>query len=289
MTDKKTVLCFGLGFTARELARQNPNWNFIGTKRDVTAAGETLPPNVTLKPFEGEAFPIWWDEVADTITHVLLSIPPSGEGDPVFLTMSEALVTLNSLEWVGYLSTTGVYGNLNGGEATEETPRNASGPRGQRRVDAEMAWEDLHARNGLPLHIFRLPGIYGPGRNQLVSLQKGKAHRIVKKDHVFSRIHVEDIAAILSASMKQPNPGRIYNIADDNPAPPQDVVAYAAELLGIEAPPLQDFETANLSPMARSFYNDNKTVSNKRIKDELGISLRFPTYKEGLKALSEAL
>ncbi len=289
MTDKKTVLCFGFGFTATELARQNPDWNFIGTKRDVTAAGEILPPNVVLKSFDGETAPSWWDEIANDITHILLSIPPSEKGDPVFLSMAEALTSLNSLEWVGYLSTTGVYGNLNGGEATEESPRKASGPRGQRRVDAEMAWEDLHIGHGLPLHIFRLPGIYGPGRNQLVSLQKGKAHRIVKKDHVFSRIHVEDIAAILAASMKQPNPGRVYNIADDNPAPPQDVVTYAAELLGVEAPPLQDFETADLSPMARSFYNDNKTVSNQRIKEELGISLRFPTYKEGLKALSEAL
>lgn len=285
MMEVTKVLVFGFGFSAGELARQNPNWEFIGTKRDVTAAGETLPPNVVLKPFDGVSRPGWLLEVAPDVSHILLSIPPGENGDPVLEPCAADFLDFPNLKWVGYLSTTGVYGDLGGGEATEETPRNPSGKRGQRRVDAEVAWEAL----GLPLHIFRLPGIYGPGRNQLVSLKKGKAHRIVKEGHMFSRIHVADIAQILAASMRQPNPGRIYNVADDHPAPPQDVVTYAAELLGVDPPPYQDFEAADLSPMARSFYNDNKTVSNHRIKSELRVSLTFPTYKEGLKALSEAM
>jgi len=279
------ILVFGFGFSAGELARQNPDWQFIGTKRNVTAVGETLPPNVVLKPFEGTAMPDWLDDVAVEVTHILLSIPPGEDGDPVLNICGEKLTNFPNLKWVGYLSTTGVYGDLQGGEATEETPCNPSGRRGQRRMDAEIGWQ----ASGVPLHIFRLPGIYGPGRNQLVSLQKGKAHRIVKQGHMFSRIHVADIAQILTASMQQPNPGRIYNVADDYPAPPQDVVTYAAQLLGVCPPPYQDFETSDLSPMARSFYNDNKTVSNHRIKTELGVCLNFPTYKEGLKALSEAM
>jgi len=152
-------------------------------------------------------------------------------------------------------------------------------------MQAEKAWRGLYETRGLPLHIFRLPGIYGPGRNQIVSLKAGKARRIVKPDQVFSRIHVADLAAILVASMKKPNPGAIYNVADDEPAPPQDVVSHAAELLGVAPPPLIDFEAADLSPMARSFYSDSKRVSNSKIKSELGVSLKFPTYREGLAAL----
>ena len=150
---------------------------------------------------------------------------------------------------------------------------------------AEQAWRGLHEAKGLPVHIFRLPGIYGPGRNQLVSLKNGKARRIAKPGQIFSRIHVADLAAILVASMEKPNPGAIYNVADDEPSPPQDVVAHAAKLLGVEPPPLIDFETADLSPMARSFYSDSKRVSNAKIKSELGVSLKFPTYREGLAAL----
>ncbi len=279
------LLCFGYGFTASTLASQLEGWKIWGTSRTLKEHG----PEIESIQFDGSEFPTALQQISSQVSHILLSAPPGEQGDPVHTVLKDHVEKFPNLQWVGYLSTTGVYGNLDGGVASEETVRNPSGVRGQRRVDAEDQWLKLAAEKGFPVHIFRLPGIYGPGRNQLVSLQKGKAHRIVKKGHVFSRIHVADLASILEASMKAPNPGGIYNVADDLPAPPQDVVTYAAELLGIAPPPMQDYETADLSPMARSFYSDNKIVSNERIKSELGISLRFPTYKIGLKALSEAL
>ncbi|WP_169566996.1 SDR family oxidoreductase [Sneathiella limimaris] len=280
------LLCFGFGFTAQELARQNPTWQVWGTSRDPEKISQTSKQVHPLK-FDGRSQPDGLEHIQDQISHILLSIPPGEDGDPVLQVLYDQIGKFSNLKWIGYLSTTGVYGDLAGGTATEETPLNPSGKRGQRRVDAEQAWQQLAAEKNLPLHIFRLPGIYGPGRNQLVSLQKGKAHRIVKKGHMFSRIHVTDIAKILTASMLKPNPGRIYNVSDDLPAPPQDVVTYAAELLGIDPPPLQDFETADMTPMARSFYSDNKRICNRRIKEELGVSLTYPDYKKGLKALSE--
>ncbi|WP_025897612.1 SDR family oxidoreductase [Sneathiella glossodoripedis] len=282
------LLCFGFGFTAKEIAKKLPDWKIWGTSRSIERQRTDFD-HVEPVLFNGIEFPSRILEISHQVTHILLSVPPGEDGDPVCELLRPHLQKFKQLKWVGYLSTTGVYGDLNGGVATEDTPRNPSGVRGQRRVDAEDAWTSLAQDHNLPLHIFRLPGIYGPGRNQLVSLQKGKAHRIVKKGHVFSRIHVADLANILIASMDQPNPGRVYNVADDLPAPPQDVVTYAAQLLNVTPPPLQEFEAAALSPLARSFYSDNKTVSNERIKTELGISLSFPTYKDGLKALSEEL
>ncbi len=285
---KPGLFCVGFGFTAQELVRQNPEWQVWGTSRTQRAFEGDLA-HVTPIHFDGHQVPAEFDDFADQITHILLSVPPDDQGDPAFAVLAQKLVKLKNLKWVGYLSTTGVYGDLQGGTATEDTDCNPSGVRGRRRVTAEGQWLGLYEKHQLPVHIFRLPGIYGPGRNQMVSLQNGKAHRIVKKGHVFSRIHVSDIAAILSASIGKPNPGRIYNVSDDLAAPPQEVVTYAAELLGIDPPPFQDFETADLSPMARSFYSDNKKISNARIKSELGVSLRFPTYKVGLKALYKGL
>ena len=150
-----------------------------------------------------------------------------------------------------------------------------------RRADAERAWLE----SGFPVHIFRLAGIYGPGRNSLINLKTGKARRIVKPGQLFSRIHVDDIVQIVLASIAKPNPGRMYNVCDDEPAPPQDVVAFAADLMGIAPPPEQDYETAELSPMARTFYKDSRRVRNDRIKQELGVSLIYPTYREGLNTL----
>lgn len=279
----KSLFCFGFGFTARQIAMEYPHWRVMGTGR--SPAGDAKEGGVSLYPFSRDQQIEKFTEVAAKVTHILLSIPPDEAGDPVFDVMAEEILRLKKLKWIGYLSTTGVYGNLDGGLVTEESPYNPSGERGSRRMRAEQAWRGLYETNGLPVHIFRLPGIYGPGRNQLVSLKKGMARRIAKPGQIFSRIHVTDLAAILVASMEKPNPGAIYNVADDEPAPPQDVVAYAAKLLGVKPPPLIDFETADLSPMARSFYSDSKRVSNDKIKSELGISLKFPTYREGLAAL----
>jgi nucleoside-diphosphate-sugar epimerase len=287
MTQTPCLLCFGFGFTASAVAQANPSWAVLGTRRETSQPPEF--PNVNYLAYDGDNIPSWLDRVADQVSHILLSIPPFDKGDRVAQQMGAQLAKFPNLKWVGYLSTTGVYGDLNGGIANEDTPYNPSGIRGLRRVAAEQKWLKLLQDLDLPVHIFRLPGIYGPDRNQMVSLKAGKAHRIIKKRHMFSRIHVDDIAAILTASMLNPNPGRIYNVADDLPAPPQDVVAYAAQLLGMTPPPEQDFEIADLSAMARSFYADNKIVSNERIKQELGVVLRYPTYKVGLKALSETL
>jgi nucleoside-diphosphate-sugar epimerase len=190
-----------------------------------------------------------------------------------------------SLCWAGYLSTTGVYGDARGEWVDETSPLMPMTARGRRRLAAETAWRSL----GLPLHIFRLAGIYGPGRNQLVALIDGTAKRIVREGQVFSRIHVEDIAGVLEASMARPNPGQAYNVCDDEPAPPQDVVAFAAGLLDIPAPPEIAFEDAKLSPMAKSFYAESKRVANRRIKEELDYRLIYPTYREGLSALLSTL
>ncbi|MEX1035852.1 MAG: SDR family oxidoreductase [Sneathiella sp.] len=282
----KQLFCFGLGFTARQIAADFPEWRVMGTGRSPATGAEMGP--LPLYPFRRDQPLADFPDIAAEVSHILLSIPPDDLGDPVYDVMKEQILRLPNLQWIGYLSTTGVYGDLDGGWVDEESPYNPSGRRGERRMQAEQAWRGLHETSGLPLHIFRLPGIYGPGRNQLVSLKNGKARRIAKPGQVFSRIHVADLAAILVASMNNPNPGAIYNVADDEPAPPQDVVSHAAALLGVTPPPLIDFEEADLSPMARSFYSDSKRVRNTKIKSELGVSLKFPTYREGLAALLRA-
>ncbi|NWG45986.1 MAG: NAD-dependent epimerase/dehydratase family protein, partial [Alphaproteobacteria bacterium] len=195
------------------------------------------------------------------------------------------------LVWVGYLSTTGVYGDRGGEWVDEESPLAPTTERGARRVEAEAGWRALAEAHGLPLHIFRLAGIYGPGRNQLETVRAGTARRLHKPGQVFSRIHVEDVAACLLASLRRPRPGAVYNLCDDEPAPPAEVVAHAAALLGVPPPPLEDFETAapTLSPMARSFYAESKRVRNDRLAAELGVRLRYPSYREGLAALAATL
>jgi nucleoside-diphosphate-sugar epimerase len=186
---------------------------------------------------------------------------------------------------VGYLSTTGVYGDRDGGWVDESSALKPTGERGRRRLAAEAAWLELHRRARLPVHIFRLAGIYGPGRSALDAVRAGRAQRIDKPGQVFSRIHVADIVQVLRASMARPDPGAIYNLCDDDPAPPEAVIAFACELLGVPKSPLVPFAEARLSEMARSFYADNKRVSNRRIKEQLGVRLAYPSYKDGLRAL----
>ncbi len=193
------------------------------------------------------------------------------------------------MKWVGYLSTTGVYGDRGGDWVDEDSPLEPTTARGQRRLEAERSWLRLHSDFGLPVHLFRLAGIYGPGRNTLLNVRDGSAKRIIKPGQIFSRIHVEDIAGVLAASIAKPNPGRAYNVCDDEPCPPQEVVAFAADLLGLPLPPEIPFEQAELSPMAKSFYADSKRVSNRRIKTELGYKLIYPNYRDGLRALLPTL
>jgi nucleoside-diphosphate-sugar epimerase len=212
-------------------------------------------------------------------------VPPDAAGDPVIDLCGPAIAARRDLAWVGYLSTTGVYGHHGGGWVDENTALTPSGERGRRRVAAERAWL---GPPGLPTHIFRLAGIYGPGRSAFDSLRAGRAQRIDKPGQVFSRIHVEDIARTLRASLSKPHPGAVYNLCDDDPAPPADVIAYAAGLLGVPPPPLIPFAEAKLSEMGRSFYDDNKRVRNDRIKQELGVQLAFPDYRAGLAAILRA-
>lgn len=213
---------------------------------------------------------------------MLSSISATPEGDPVVADAGEALAQADHLDWVGYLSTTGVYGDFGGAWVDETTPLNPSTKRGQMRLAAEQDWSGIA---GLPLHIFRLAGIYGPGRGPFAKVRAGTARRIIKEGQVFSRIHVDDIAQVLRASIARPNPGAAYNVCDDDPAPPQDVLSFAADLLGMPEPPEVAFEEAELTPMARSFYAENKKVRNDRIKDELGVALLYPDYRHGLRAL----
>jgi dTDP-4-dehydrorhamnose reductase len=278
---QRALFCFGLGYSAGFLARRlaEQGWAIAGTSRDGAAAPFALQRFERAQPLADVS-----KQLAAT-THLLISIPPDAAGCPVFDCHGAEIAALRQLRWIGYLSSTNVYGDRAGGWVDETMPTEPSGERGRRRVVAEAAWRALGERSGIPVQIFRLAGIYGPGRSALDALRAGTARRIVKPDQVFSRIHVADLATVLEASIARPRTGAIYNVCDDAPSPADEVIAYAAALLGVAPPPLEDFATAALSPMARSFYDDSKRVSNRRIKEELGVSLRYPSYREGLKAL----
>ena len=269
------LFLFGQGFCARELAQRQ-------IKAGVTVLGTVRPEHVRpgVQGFDRE-HPLAWDAL-DGVTHILSSVPPDDQGDPVLEWLRE-YGPWPQVEWVGYLSTTGVYGDHRGDWVDEESPVMAGHGRSHRRVKAEQAWLE----SGLPVHIFRLAGIYGPGRSPLDAVRTGTAHRVVKPGQVFGRIHVTDVARVLEASMAHPHPGAIYNVTDDEPAAPWEVVEYACRLLKVEPPPVIPWEqaAAHLSPMALSFYHDNKRVTNERIKTELGVTLLYPNYRAGLDAL----
>ncbi len=276
------ILFFGFGFSARHLASRlnRADWRITGTSRSAEGVAA-----IREGGFDGVLFDALV-QIPETVTHIVSSVPPDAAGDPVLQRFGGELAKrAAAFSWVAYLSTTGVYGDHGGAWIDETTPLAPTTDRGRRRLLAEQAWLRLFTAHGLPVHLFRLAGIYGPGRNQLVALADGTAKRVVKPGQVFSRIHVDDIAGILAASMARPNPGRAYNVADNEPCPPQDVVAYAAMLLGLRPPPEVDFEAARLSPMARSFFAESKRVSNARVKQELGHDFIHPSYREGLQAL----
>lgn len=280
----KTLLSLGHGFSASALGRRllDEGWQVIGTTRTATRA-ETLR-RQGVEPLVWPGTPL--GPALARATHLLTSVAPGPEGDPV-LAAEAAVVAAAAphLEWVGYLSTTGVYGDHQGSWVDETTPLTPATQRGLARVRAEAAWQDLAAHAGLPLHIFRLAGIYGPGRGPFEKVRDGSARRIIKPGQVFSRIHVADIAATLAASIARPNPGAIYNVCDDDPAPPEDVLSHAASLLDLPQPPEIPYDEATMTPMARSFYAESKRVRNDRIKTELGVRLIYPDYRSGLAAL----
>ena len=281
----KRLFVFGVGYSSRALiesVRDQFDW-IGGTTRSAEKAASLQNVGIVPLLFDGNSAS---DELLDALsnaTHVLVSIAPDEAGDPVLNSCREALVS-SGAKWIGYLSTVGVYGDHNGAWVDEETACKPVSKRSVQRVEAETAWLEFAETSGTPVQIFRLSGIYGPGRNAFQNFKKGTARRLVKPGQVFNRIHVEDIAGAVNAAMARPQT-RIYNVTDDEPAPPQDVVTFAAELLGVSPPPEVPFETAELTPMARSFYGENKRVSNKRVKDELDYSFQYPDYRTALQAL----
>ncbi len=286
--NNRRLFCFGLGYSARALATRllADGWAVAGTCRGAAGLDELAALGVEPYPFErGRPLANPALALAGT-THLLSSVPPDGAGDPVLDGHEPEIAALApGLAWAGYLSTTGVYGDTGGAWVTEESPLNPTGARQGRRVAAEAAWRRLQAEHGLPLHLFRLAGIYGPGRSALDSVRAGTARRIHMPNQVFCRIHVDDIATILAASMAQPDPGAVYNVCDDLPAPAAEVIAYACTLLDTPPPPLTPLSEAGLSEMAASFYRDNRRVRNDRVKVALGVRLAYPTYRAGLAAM----
>ncbi len=273
----KTLLSIGHGYSAQALARLliPQGWTVIGTTRTAAKAEAFRAAGVEPLLLPGPLAP-----ALAQASHILTSVAPDRAGDPILRDHTEELAAARPL-WAGYLSTTAVYGDHQGAWVDEDTPLTPLSERGAARVAAEGDWASL----GLPLHIFRLAGIYGPGRGPFEKVRDGSARRIIKPGQVFSRIHVDDIAQVVAASIAHPNPGRAYNVCDDDPAPPEDVIGHAAELLGLPLPPAVAYDQAEMTPMARSFYAESKRVRNDRIKEELGVRLLFPTYREGLAAL----
>lgn len=285
MTDTSRLLCLGYGYTARAFAKMKraEGWRIAGTTTSPEKAEAMTENNVEAHLWRDEGFD---PSCLGDVDALLISTPPGEEGCPSFIAASQAIAKrAKQFRWIGYLSTNGVYGDHDGAWVDETSELRAASPRARRRIDAEKNWEALAAQHDLPLIVFRLPGIYGPGRSAIDTVREGKAKRIYKEGQVFSRMHVEDIAAALNASMEKPRLHSLYNLADDEPAPPQDVIEYACKLLGVEPPPLIPLEEADLSPMAKSFYADNKRVSNQRLKDALDLDLRHPSYREGLDAI----
>lgn len=281
------LFAFGLGFSALALAERlsAKGWQIAGTVRGEDKIEQLAGEGYRAAQFSGEAGNEDIPALLQGATHLLHSIPPGADGDPVLAWYRREIAALPSLEWIGYLSTVGVYGDQDGNWVDESTEPKPNSARTEARVQAERAWLQFGKEIGVPVHIFRLAGIYGPGRSVFDKLKAGTARRINKDGQVFSRIHVEDIAGVLESSISQPRAGAIYNVADDEPAAPGEVVAYAAELMDVPAPPEIAFADADLTPMARSFYQGSRRIKNARIKSELGISLRYPTYREGLAAL----
>ncbi|HQF29827.1 MAG TPA: SDR family oxidoreductase [Hyphomicrobiales bacterium] len=285
------LFVFGMGYSAQALVdrlRAHARLAWLGaTARSEEAERDLREAGIDTVRFDGTAPAPDLGATLGVASHVLLSIPPGAEGDPVLrLHRDQLLKAAPGLAWIGYLSTVGVYGDHHGDWVTEESECRPVSARSRNRLAAEQAWLAFAEETGVPVGIFRLAGIYGPGRNTLDKLRAGKAKRVVKPGQIFNRIHVDDIAAVLEAAMARPATA-IYNVADDEPAPPQDVVAYGAELLGLAPPPEVPFAEAGLSDMAGTFWGESKRISNHRIRAELGVELAYPTYREGLSSLAK--
>jgi len=285
------LFAFGLGYSARELASRllADGWRVSGTCRNAEKAAAMAGDGIAAHLFDPTNGIVPDPAVIADASHILTSIAPGEDGDPVIQHFADALAE-SMATWIGYLSTTGVYGDSGGDWVDEDSPTEPSLARAQRRVAAERDWLALHRDHGRPVHIFRLAGIYGPGRSAIETVRDGKARRIDRPGQLFGRIHVTDIANTVMASIARPAPGEIYNVTDDEPAAPADVTTYACELLGVQPPPLVPFDEAakTMSPMGRTFWADNRKVSNRKMRQKLAVDLAYPTYREGLRAVLAA-
>ncbi len=278
------MMIFGAGYSGKAIGAlaASQGHEVSGTTRSPEKAAALSASGIRPLLFDGTTLTDELRSEFATVTHLVQSIAPGRDGDPLLRLLGNTSLSeaMPSLEWISYLSTVGVYGDHGGAWVDEETPAKPVSQRSVERVEAEQAWQSLAKASGLPLAILRLSGIYGPGRNAFVNLANGTARRLIKKDQVFNRIRVEDIAAA-AAFLGERRIGGIYNVTDSEPCPPQDVVSEAARLMGVEPPAEQPFETAELTPMARSFYGENKRVSNARIRS-LSFRFQYPDYRISL-------
>lgn len=283
------VFFFGMGYSSHATARAlhelvDPDLSVAGTTRNPERAEDNADSNIRLHVFDGEKPGPTLAPDLKRATHVILSIPPDEKGDAALRLHRSDLDASRDLEWIGYFSTVGVYGDSGGQWIDEDAPTHPANKRSQQRVLAEQAWRDYGASIGVPVCILRLAGIYGPGRSAFDKLREGTARRIIKPRQVFNRIHVADIGRLTALAAQQKLAGT-FNVSDSEPAPPQDLVTYAAGLMGVPPPPEIPFATAHMTDMARSFYSDNKRVSSRRILEALGTNLLYPNYRAGLDAI----
>jgi len=285
-----SLFCFGLGYSAEALARRLAplGWRIAGTARTAEGCDALAARGDRAVLFDGRAPAADIGAALAGVTHILVSAGPDADGDPTLRFHARDIASAGSVQWIGYLSTVGVYGDAGGAWVDEDTPPVPGSDRTVRRLAAERAWHAFGEDIGCTMQVFRLAGIYGPGRSAIDDLAAGAARRIVKPGQVFNRIHVDDIAAVLAAAAHGAGSKALYNVADNEPAPPQDVVAYAASLMGCAPPPEIPFEAADLSPLGRSFYAESRRVRNRRLREDLGVALAYPTYREGLAAILAA-
>lgn len=284
------LFVFGLGFSGRTIAERRiaSGDHVAGTVRTHAKAQILSAAGITARVFGTDGHDAFIDADIARSDALLISVPPGEVGDPVLAAYRAQIAAAPNLRWIGYLSTIGVYGDHQGAWVDEQTPATPTNARSIERASAEQAWLTFGAEANIPVHIFRLAGIYGPGQSQLVQLARGTAKRIIKPGQVFNRIHVEDIARAVDASLARPRAGAIYNVTDNEPAPPQDVVTFAAALCAVAPPPEISLDDAGLTAMGRSFYAESKRVRNDLLRNELGVTLAYPTYREGLTALRAA-
>jgi nucleoside-diphosphate-sugar epimerase len=282
------VFFFGLGYCARRLIEREPWIEASGTARSAETVAALRRKGIEAYQFDGTDADPGLEQALGAAEAIVVSVPPRDGAGATLERFGAAVAAAPALRRIVYYSTIGVYGDHGQDWVGEKSATRTRTARGLARLEDEARWTAAARASSAEADILRLAGIYGPGRNALVNLRRGEARRIVKPGHVFNRAHVDDIAEISRLVLTRGLKGQVWNVADDEPVPPQDVIAYAAALLGLEPPPEEPFDQERLSPMAREFYANNKRVSIAKAKADLGFAPAYPTYREGLKALAEA-